>query len=305
MRAEPATLRSEVEAIAATDKFLRHDKEYQLARVSVSAYNLTTGERLDIREAEVFPALIPLAVCDRHQAGNHGGVVFPGGGGGGGGLALTDKVVVRHSDLRGGTGVFREFDTPFEITVKDVCMMMIVVSDNTCTWLLSDMLGKDRINGRMRSLDMNEYSLNSDLGPDTFDEMQGKDIDAYSECSARDFTNLVTRIAKGELVSESASEQMLDIMGRCQHIEWLGRYLPLNQFPAEAGITPSIKLYNKLGAYLHGRCDTGLIATSDARYVITVMTADSSDPSLLLSPHEGSRMIGRISRAIFDAWVTQ
>jgi hypothetical protein len=39
--------------------------------------------------------------------------------------------------------------------------------------------------------------------------------------------------------------------------------------------------------------------------VITVMTADSSDPSLLLSPHEGSRMIGRISRAVFDAWVTQ
>ena len=284
--AEPATLRSEVEAIAASFS----------GRVSVSANNLTTGERLDIREAEVFPALSAI------KLGIMAELFFQVAEGG---LALTDKVVVRHSDLRGGTGVFREFDTPFEITVKDVCMMMIVVSDNTCTWLLSDMLGKDRINGRMRSLDMNEYSLNSDLGPDTFDEMQGKDIDAYSECSARDFTNLVTRIAKGELVSESASEQMLDIMGRCQHIEWLGRYLPLNQFPAEAGITPSIKLYNKLGAYLHGRCDTGLIATSDARYVITVMTADSSDPSLLLSPHEGSRMIGRISRAIFDAWVTQ
>ena len=284
--ADPATLRSEVEAIAGSFS----------GRVSVSANNLTTGERLDIREAEAFPALSAI------KLGIMAELFFQVAAGG---LALTDKVTVSQSDLRGGTGVFREFDTPFEITVKDVCMMMIVVSDNTCTWLLSDMLGKDRINGRMRSLGMNEYSLNSDLGPDTFDEMQGKDIDAYSECSARDFTNLVTRIAKGELVSESASGQMLDIMGRCQHIEWLGRYLPLNQFPAEAGVTPTIKLYNKLGAYLHGRCDTGLIATPDVRYVITVMTADSSDPSLLLSPHEGSRMIGRISRAVFDAWVTQ
>ena len=284
--ADPATLRSEVEAIAGGFS----------GRVSVSANNLTTGERLDIREAEAFPALSAI------KLGIMAELFFQVAAGG---LALTDKVTVSQSDLRGGTGVFREFDTPFEITVKDVCMMMIVVSDNTCTRLLSDMLGKDRINGRMRSLGMNEYSLNSDLGPDTFDEMQGKDIDAYSECSARDFTNLVTRIAKGELVSESASAQMLDIMGRCQHIEWLGRYLPLNQFPAEAGVTPTIKLYNKLGAYLHGRCDTGLIATPDVRYVITVMTADSSDPSLLLSPHEGSRMIGRISRAVFDAWVTQ
>ncbi len=283
--ADLATLRSEVEAIAGSFS----------GRVSVSANNLTTGERLDIREAEVFPALSAI------KLGIMAELFFQVAEGA---VALADKVVVKQSDLRGGTGVFREFDTPFEITVKDVCMMMIVVSDNTCTWLLSDMLGKGRINGRMRSLGMNEYSLNSDLGPDTFDEMQGKDIDAYSECSARDFTNLVTRIAKGELVSEAASEQMLDIMGRCQHIEWLGRYLPLNQFPAEAGVTPAIKLYNKLGAYLHGRCDTGLIATRDVRYVITVMTADSTDPSLLLSPHEGSRMIGRISRSIFDAWVT-
>ena len=284
--ADPATLRSEVEAIAGSFS----------GRVSVSANNLTTGERLDIREAESFPALSAI------KLGIMAELFFQVAAGA---LALTDRVVVKQSDLRGGTGVFREFDTPFEITVKDVCMMMIVVSDNTCTWLLSDMLGKDRINGRMRSLGMDEYSLNSDLGPDTFDEMQGRDIDAYSECSARDFTNLVTRIAQGELVSESASEQMIDIMGRCQHIEWLGRYLPLDQFPAEAGVTPSIKLYNKLGAYLHGRCDTGLIATPDARYVITVMTADSSDPSLLLCPHEGSRTIGRISRAVFDAWVTR
>ena len=264
-------------------------------RVSVSANNLTTGERLDIREAEVFPSLsaIKLGIMAelffRIDAGD---------------LSLSDKVTVNRSDLRGGTGVFREFDTPFEITVKDVCTMMVVVSDNTCTWLLSDMLGIDRINGRMRLLGLSEYSLNSDLGPETFDRLAGKDIGAYSECSARDFTSLVTRFATGDLVSESASAQILDIMGRCHHIEWLGRYLPLDQFPAEAGVTPTVRLYNKLGAYLHGRCDTGLITTPDTRYVITVMTADSKDPSLLLCPHEGSRTIGRISKAVFDAWVT-
>ncbi len=277
-------LRSEVERVA--DEFS--------GRVSVSANNLTKGERLDIRESEVFPALsaIKLAIMTelffRIEAGD---------------FSLTDKVTVNKSDLRLGTGVFREFETPFEITLKDVCMMMVVVSDNTCTWLLSDMVGKDNINGRMRSLGLNEYSLNSDLGADTFDEMEGKDIDAYSECSSRDFTSLVACIATGELVSEAASAQMLDIMGRCQHIEWLGRYLPLNQFSTEMGVEPTYKLYNKLGAYLHGRCDTGLITGPNARYVITVMTADTKDPTLMLCEHEGSRMIGRISKAVFDAWM--
>jgi beta-lactamase class A len=278
------SLRSQVEEIVS---------EFS-GRVSVSASNLVSGERLDINDSEVFPALsaIKLGIMAElfFQIEEEGKI------------ALTDEVTVNQSDLRLGTGVFREFETPFEITVKDVCMMMVVVSDNTCTWLLSDLVGKDRINARMRTLGMNEYSLNSDLGADTFDELAGKDIDAYSECSSRDFTSLVTSIAQGTLVSVAASAQMLDIMGRCQHIEWLGRYLPLNQFPAEAGIEPTYKLYNKLGAYLHGRCDTGLITGPNLRYVITVMTADSKDPTAMLCEHEGSRTIGRISKAVFDAW---
>lgn len=262
-------------------------------RVSISANNLTTGERLDFRGAEVFPALstIKLGVMAelfyRVEDGE---------------LALADKVTVNESDLRGGTGVFRELETPFEITVKDVCMMMIVVSDNTCTWLLGNMLGIPRVNERMRSLGLEEYSFNSDLGPNMFEDFKRGVVGAYSECSSRDFTSLVALMATGELVSEAASAQMLDIMGRCQHIEWLGRYLPLNPYVSELSGTPEVRLYNKLGAGLHARCDAGLITTPGTRYVITVMTADSKDPSMLLCPHEGSRTIGRISEAVFDAW---
>ena len=265
-------------------------------RLSVSAHNLTTGERLGIREAEVFPALSTI------KLGIMAELFFRVDQGQ---LTLSDKVTVRASDLRGGTGVFREFDTPFEVTVKDVCMMMIVVSDNTCTWLLGDMLGIASINERMRSSGLKEYSLNSDLGPSMFKDFEqgGKGVEAYSECSARDFTKLVELMATGQLVSESASAQMLDMMGRCQHIEWLGRYLPLNPYAAELGSTPEVRLYNKLGAGLHARCDAGLIATPNASYVITVMTADSDDPSRILCSHEGSRTIGRVSEEVFEAWV--
>ena len=280
-----ATLVSKIENIA---------RDFS-GRLSVSAQNLTTGERLGIREAEVFPALstIKLGIMAelfyRVEDGQ---------------LTLSDKVVVSGSDLRGGTGVFREFDTPFEVTVKDVCMMMIVVSDNTCTWLLGDTLGIASINERMRSLGLKEYSLNSDLGPNMFRDFEqgGKGVEAYSECSARDFTKLVALMATGRLVSESASAQMLEMMGRCQHVEWLGRYLPLNPYAAELGSSPEVRLYNKLGAGLHARCDAGLITTPNASYAITVMTADSDDPSRIICSHEGSRTIGRVSAQVFEAW---
>ena len=260
---------------------------------SVSANNLTTGDLLDINEKEVLPALSAIKI------GIMAELFFQIEDGK---YNLLDRVTVNTSDLRGCTGVFREMETPLEVTLKDLCMMMIVVSDNTCTWMLSSMLGLDAINQRMRSLNMNEYSLNHDLGPPAFDDMQGKDVDAYSECSARDFTPLVTLMAKGELVSKTSSDAMLDIMGRCQHIEWLGRYLPLDQFPAESGVTPKVKLYNKLGAYLHARCDTGLFKSENSDYVITVFASYSKDESLLLCPHEGSRLIGKVSKAVYDAW---
>ena len=263
-------------------------------RAGVAARNLTTGETLYINEAEVFPSLSSIKVAImaelffRIDQGN---------------LSLTDRLTVKDADIRGGTGVLRELDMPLELTVRDVCMLMMIVSDNSCTWMMSNRLGRDRINARMRSLGLDEIELRSNLSATTFDEMEGHDIDAYSASSARDFTALVTMMAQGELVSAEASEQMLDIMGRCQHIDYLGRYLPINQFPAESKMVSPVTMHNKIGAYLHGRCDTALIETPTVRYTATVMTAYSTDPSLTLSTHEGVEAVGRISRVIYDAWV--
>ena len=262
-------------------------------RAGVAARNLTTGETLYINEAEVFPSLSSIKVAIMAE------LFFRIDQGD---LSLTDRLTVKTEDIRGGTGVLRELDMPLELTVRDVCMLMMIVSDNSCTWLMTNRLGRDRINARMRSLDLDEIELRSSLSATTFDEMEGQDIDAYSVSSARDFTALVTMMAQGKLVSAEASEQMLDIMGRCQHIDYLGRYLPINQFPAESKMVSPVTMHNKIGAYLHGRCDTGLIETLAVRYTATVMTAYSTDPSLTLPIHEGVEAVGRISRAIYDAW---
>ena len=109
-------------------------------------------------------------------------------------------------------------------------------------------------------------------------------------------------IADGKLFSQRACAQMLDIMSRGQHIEYLGCYLPVDPFAADSGSQPKARLANKLGAYLHGRCDVGLIESPWSRYVLTVMTADSTDPSRILSIHEGAEVIVRISEAIYHSW---
>ena len=262
-------------------------------RVGVSANNLTTGDQLQINEAELFPAhsTIKLAIMAELFRREHAGE-----------LSLSERVQIRSEDLLGGTGIVRELDTPLTLTLKDVCMLMIVVSDNSCTAVLARKLGKVPINECMRSLGLNEIELRADLGSDIFDTIGPENLDAFAASSSRDPTALMTMIGRGELFSQRSCDQMLDIMGRCQHIEYLGRYLPVDPFAAETGSKPEATLANKLGAYLHGRCDVGLIQSPGSRYVVTVMTAYSTDSSMILSVHEGTELIGRISEAIYHSW---
>ena len=262
-------------------------------RVGVAARNLTTGETLFINERELLPPLsaIKLAIMSelffRIDQGE---------------MELGDRMTVEASDLRGGTGVLRDLDTPLSLTVKDVCMLMMTVSDNSATWMLAHRLGHENVNRRMRSLGLKEIELRVDLSPEMFKEIEGSDIDAVAVSSAADLTELVCMMARGELVSAEASRQMLGIMARCQHVDYLGRYLPINQFPEESNIEPEARLYNKIGAYLHGRIDVGLVETRRSRYVVTVMTAHSTDPSLILPVHEGVECIARVSRGIYEVW---
>ncbi|MBM3949011.1 MAG: serine hydrolase [SAR202 cluster bacterium] len=263
-------------------------------QVGVEARNLTTGETLSVNETKRFPTLstirVPIMTELFFQVHE-------------GRLKLTDKMVVRRADHRGGTGILMRLSTPIELTVRDVCVLTIKESDNTATWLMVQKLGKDNINKRMRSLGLKEVELFSDLSAAMFAVIRKTDIASVAVSSPRDLATLVTKMAEGTLVSKKASAAMLDILHTCSEPDFMGRYLPIDQLPEDTGVTMPARLSNKTGSFLDGRTDVGLIETRKVRYVLAVMTHKSKDPSYLLFQHEGVRTIGKISRAIYEAWV--
>ena len=44
------------------------------------------------------------------------------------------------------SGIFQHFSAPFTITLHDVLTMMIIVSDNTSTGIVAEMVGLERVN---------------------------------------------------------------------------------------------------------------------------------------------------------------
>jgi beta-lactamase class A len=78
---------------------------------------------------------------------------------------LDDAVVTREADLVGGSGVLSVMRSGLRCTVADLCTLMIVVSDNTATNMLIDMLGgTGAVNEGLDALGYHGIRLNHKIG---------------------------------------------------------------------------------------------------------------------------------------------
>lgn len=186
-------------------------------------------------------------------------------------FALADKITVKESDKRPGTGVIRSLDAGVSLTVKDLITLMIIVSDNTATDMLFEKVGGvEPVNKLMQSYGLNTIKATgtSDVWfkalraePDTLKfHMEGKT--PYGLSSPRDLGKLLEKINKGEAVSKQASEQMLQIMRGQVYSSRLPKYVT------------GFRLPHKTGDFLpYIGNDVGILESPNRHIVISVFTA--------------------------------
>src|SRR5438128_7220789 len=186
-------------------------------------------------------------------------------------FALTDRVTLKKSDKRPGTGVIRSLDPVASLTIKDLITLMIIVSDNTATDLLYEKVGgTEPVNKLMQS-----YGLNSIRATGTAD-VWFKAIAAESDrwkfhtegktpfglSSPRDMGKLLEKIHKGEAVSKQSSEQMLQIMRGQVYSSRLPKYVTGFRVP------------HKTGDFLpYIGNDVGILESQNRHIIISVFTA--------------------------------
>lgn len=108
------------------------------------ALDLTSGERFAINENVVFPQAsaikiaILMEVYKQAEAGK---------------FKLTDTRRVEKQDKTGGSGVLVQLgDGTVQLSIYDLCVLMILVSDNTATNMLIDLVGMENINRTLEGL---------------------------------------------------------------------------------------------------------------------------------------------------------
>ena len=69
-------------------------------------------------------------------------------------LALEQPVTIQAKYQHNDSGCFQYLQPGFTIQLRDVLVMMIIVSDNTCTGTVADMVGLDAINALCQAIGM-------------------------------------------------------------------------------------------------------------------------------------------------------
>jgi beta-lactamase class A len=222
------------------------------------------------------------------------------------------------------SGVLYAFDSGLEPTVKDLLNLMVVISDNSATDILADLVGRDAVTRYMRELGLPRTEIRfSDLdwdrewlkaldsdyadasGAETIDfpfhRYPGEKVSEafrrvieetplfFGRSTPREMGKLFALMARKELVSADASELMLDILERQQVNHRLPRYL-------EDGVRIAHKTGD--GEPWVGN-DAGVLWLGEEPIVIVVFTGHHRGSS-----EELNEAVARVGRAVANHYRT-
>ncbi len=214
-------------------------------------------------------------------------------------LALDQEVELTAADQVGGTGVLDSLSPGRRYTVLDLATLMIVVSDNTATNLLIELLGVEGLNASIRR---NGFTGTLALGKLMMNKPPPPTGPRLSQTTPADLASYFARLWRGELLPDELGEIARGIYGRQQY-SFLGRKLAYDRYAGAAGEGP-IRISSKTGSIRGVRNDAGVIEpleTGNGRaVVIAVMSSGCFD--LHYGPdNAGEQVLARAGHALYQA----
>jgi len=228
-------------------------------------------------------------------------------------LPLSRRFKVRDNISRHGTGQLKLMQDQPELTIYDLCRMMMGVSDNVATDMLVDLLTPDAINATMEKMGYHNTRTTMPLGvwhylmkgivAEPSREMDAKIVSGEvtdgpgdkslpfasdlrnNVASANDLGDIMEKIERREMISPSVCDELIEMMKVVKNPNRIRQSLRLE-----------IEVARKTGGSGRIKADTGIVYLPTGP-VIAAALATSDDPE---GGNLGMEAIGEISRLAYS-----
>lgn len=179
-------------------------------------------------------------------------------------FSLDDVVTVERSDFVGGSGIFNGL-TPGKLSmpIRDIAMFMIVLSDNTATNMLIDLVGMESVNRMLDEFRFPETRLQR-IMMDREARLAGRENISTPAEAAR----FLEMIYNGEILNEESRSEFLRILS----------------FPKRGRISSDlpggVTVAHKGGSVGGVFNDIGIVLLKDRPFVVSAMTSWNADRQL-------------------------
>ena len=237
--------------------------------MGVAIRDLTTGEEILLNSHLTFPTgssiKIPVLIELHKQAAA-------------GKYKLTDQRWLERADKVGGSGVINNFgDHTSQLSLNDLAVLMIVLSDNTATNMLIDQTGMTNVNATLDQLGLKAIRLRRKM-IDLSASARG-DENIATPYAAMD---LMTKLYRGEVINRNLSDDVL-------------KFLKLRKSsPIPRLIPATVAIANKPGGIEGVACDWAIVYVPGRPFAISVMTNYNGETA------NADEAIAKVARLAYD-----
>ena len=250
-------------------------------KVSLFAKNLNTGETYAfnpddrVRTASTIKIAVMIEAFARVAEGK---------------IKWTDEVVLTKDKKVSGSGILTELSDGLRLTLRDAVNLMMILSDNTATNLVLDVLTTDAVNARMESLGLKNIKIMRRIGSGG-ESSAGKDPEnkkyGLGMATPREMVLVMEKLERGEVVSAAASKEMLDLMKREQGRNAIGRSLW------------NVPMASKYGALDRLRSAVGILYTKKGKIAMAI-SCDDMPETMWSVDNPAYLLMSRLSKVIAE-----
>ena len=168
-------------------------------------------------------------------------------------------------------------DGTVTLSLRDIAIFMVVLSDNTATNILIDRLGMDNINEGVIRLGLKETRLRRHMI-----DLEAAKKGNENVSTPREMLTLLEKVRAGQVLDAARTKEYFDILRLPKGSEF------------HKALPEDVSIADKPGALEGVRCDTGLIDIPGHPFIMSITT------TYLAKDDEGERAVEEAGRLVYD-----